>query len=190
MLAGSGLIEIRKGNGAYITQLNINHVVDPFYTLLDMKCGDYSHLYLIRVRLFMEPEIAKLAATHRKHNDIFQLKHFSQQMEKFSNNTTKNVSLDIKFHRYIAGATNNPLIPVIMEPIFLLLEKFISNTYRQSNALALAIKYHHKLVDYIEAKDGDGARQAMYDHLMYAEKHVIQYYKQVGLDDFDTSKNL
>lgn len=185
MLAGRGLVEIRKGSGVYVTELDVANVVDPFYMFLDMKCGEYAHLHLIRARLFMEPEIAKLAATHRDEDDIVYLRKQSDEMEKHANHPVENIELDIKFHRRIANATNNPLIPIMMEPIFQLLDKFINNTYRQSHAPDLAIKYHHQLVECIETKDGDGAYHVMRQHLIHAEEHVIQYYKQIGLNNFD-----
>jgi len=185
LLAGRGLVEIRKGSGVYVAELDMSNVVDPFYMFLDMKCGEYAHLHIIRVRLFMEPEIAKLAAVHCDENDIEYLRKQSQQMKTHANHPLENIQFDIKFHRRIANATNNPLVPIIMEPIFLLLDKFISNTYRQSHAPDLAIKYHHQLVDCFETKDEDGAYHVMRQHLIHAEEHVIQYYKQIGLNDFD-----
>jgi GntR family transcriptional repressor for pyruvate dehydrogenase complex len=105
-------------------------------------------------------------------------------MEQHADNPEENIELDIKFHRRIANATNNPIIPIIMEPIFQLLHKFISATYRQSHAPDLAIKYHHEIVECLKNKDCEGASKTMYQHLEDAEKHVIAYYESTGFTDY------
>jgi GntR family transcriptional repressor for pyruvate dehydrogenase complex len=185
MLAGRGLVEIRKGSGVYVSEFDMSNVVDPFTMFLDMKCGDHALLHIVRVRLFMEPEIAKLAAIHRTKKDIEYLIEKTKEMDEHAQHPYDNVEPDIKFHRRIARATNNPLIPIIMDPIFQVLPKFISSTYKQSHAPDLAIKYHHQLVDSFQARDADGAYHAMRQHLAYAEKHVLLYYKEKGYEDFD-----
>ncbi len=187
MLAGRGLGEIRKGSGIYVADFDMSNIVDPFTLFLELKCGDHALLHIVRVRLFLEPEIAKLAAVHCTEDDITFLKEKSKAMENHSEHPYENVEHDIKFHRRIANATNNPLIPIIMEPIFQVLPKFISSTYKQSHAPDLAIKYHHQLLESFETGDGDGAYHAMRQHLLYAEAHVLQYYKENGYSDIDTS---
>lgn len=184
VLSGKGLVSTRKGSGVYVSEIDMSNVVDPFYELLEMKCGEASLLHLIRVRLFIEPEIAKLAAQHCSEEDIQYLSEKAGLMEKHANNPSENIESDIMFHRRIANATNNPIIPIIMEPIFQLLHKFISTTYRQSHAPDLAIKYHRELVNCLQNKDGERAYVNMREHLLHAEKHVIKYFESIGFTDF------
>ena len=185
ILAGKGLVDIRRGSGVYVSELNMSNIVDPFYHLLDMKCGEASYLYLVRIRLFIEPEIARLAAIHRKEDDLKYWRKNFEIMKSRQKQPEKMINVDINFHRRIASATNNPVIPIIMEPIFQLLDKFISSTYKQSHAPDLAIKHHGKLLDCFERKDGDEAYNVMKSHLSTAEQHVIQYYESIGFLDYE-----
>ncbi len=176
MLAGRGLVEIKRGSGVYVAELDVSHVVDPFYQLLEMKCGDESFLHLIYARTFLEPEIARMAAEYRSDKDIAFLEFNCNKMGQLIDNPDNMVDLDIKFHRRLSEATSNPIIPIIMEPIFELLYKFIPSTYRQSHAPDLAIENHAKLVNCLKDKDCDGAYEVMQTHMQQAEEHVKKYY--------------
>lgn len=176
MLAGRGLVDIRRGSGVYVAELDVSYVVDPFYQLLEMKCGDESFLHLVHARTFLEPEIARMAAEQCKEEDIVYLEKNYKQMKKYIGEPENMVDLDIKFHRRLSEATNNPIIPIIMEPIFELLYKFIPSTYRQSHAPDLAIQNHSKLVQCLKNKDCDGAYEVMKIHMEQAEEHVKKYY--------------
>lgn len=182
MLVGRGLINIRKGSGIYVSEIDPSNVVEPFYQLLDMKCGKAGLLHLIRIRLFMEPEIAKSAALHRTEEDLDYLKENFIKFKDSENNPDEMVDIDIQFHRRISEATNNPIIPIIMEPIFQLLPKFISSNYKQSHAPDLAVKNHNMLIEFIEKKDDANAFKIMRKHMEEAEQHVLQHYEQIGFD--------
>ena len=180
MLSGRGMVDIRKGSGVYVTEMGMSTVVDPLYDLLDMKCGEGALLHILRVRLLLEPENTRLAVQHCSEEDVAYLEEKYNEMAAHKDDPLKNIENDIKFHRRIAAATNNPLIPIIMEPIFQLLHKFISSTYKQSHAGAMAITYHRDLVQHFKNKDADAASAAMLEHLQFAEEHLIQYYHSIG----------
>lgn len=172
MLAGRGMVEIRKGSGIYVSEFDVENVVDPFFHLLQLKCGDTSMIHLIHVRLFIEPELAKLAALNYDDNDVKNLKISLDNMFKCKDNMQKMIIHDIKFHRQIASATENPILPLIMEPIYELMYRFISNTYQQSQASELALHYHSEIYQAIVDNDGEKAFENMKAHLQIAEDHA------------------
>jgi GntR family transcriptional repressor for pyruvate dehydrogenase complex len=178
MLAGRGLVSIQRGSGVYISEIDVSNVVDPFYQLLEMKCGQVSQLYLIRVRKFMEPEIARLAAEHCTDDDLDFLKtNFAEMLER-SCHPEQMIDIDIQFHFRLAQATQNPIIPVIMQPIFQLLHKFIASTYKQSHAPDLALENHQKLLQSMQQHDAEIAYKVMKTHMSQAEEHVLLYYQK------------
>lgn len=180
MLVGRGLITIEKGRGIFVSEMDPSYVVDPLYQLINIKAGKAGHLHLVRVRLFMEPNIARSAAENRDKEDAKFLRENFQKMKAMANEPTKMVDFDIEFHRRISQATNNPIIPVIMEPIFQLLPKFISDTYKKSHAPDLALEYHELLVKYITEQNPQQAFKVMHNHMSQAEEHVLQHYKSIG----------
>jgi GntR family transcriptional regulator, transcriptional repressor for pyruvate dehydrogenase complex len=178
ILSGRGLVNIQRGSGVYISEIDVASVVDPFYQLLEMKCGQVSQLHLIRVRKFIEPEIARLAAIHCDDSDIDFLTSNYAQMSDRAEKPEEMIDVDIQFHFRLAEATQNPIIPVIMQPIFQLLHKFIQATYKQSHAPDLALENHRKLLNCMKSRDPDAAFQIMKTHMAQAEEHVLQYYKE------------
>jgi len=173
MLSARGLVEIRKGSGAYVCQLSLASVVDPFAQLLRMKCGPESHLYLVQVRKFIEPDVARLAAYHRTPEDLEDLQGQLAKMEATHGGSPDEMILaDIQFHRRLAAIAQNPLVPIVLEPLFRLLPQFISDTYKQERAPDLAIRYHRRILQAIDQRDGDAAYEAMREHLETAEEHA------------------
>ena len=135
------------------------------YQLLEMKCGEDSLLHISRVRLFMEPGIARLAAKYRYEEDILFWTENLKVMQMYADKPEEMVEIDIKFHRRIASATNNPIIPIIVEPIYQLLHKFISSTYKQSHAPDLALENHSRLLECFKKQDSEGAYETMKKHM-------------------------
>lgn len=171
-LIGRGVAESKKGSGVYVAVAKYSTVTDSFYHLLEMKCGNSSLMHIAEVRLIMEPEIAKIAAASRKEDDIVILEDCYASMKDNFDVPDQMIEYDIRFHRQIGLATQNQLVPVIMEPIYQLLNKFISNNYAHPSSLPLALERHGSLLDCIRKKDGDRAYQTMRQHMLEAYAHA------------------
>lgn len=171
-LAGRGVVEIRKNSGVYVASDQYSPVTDSFYHLLEMKCGDSSLQHIATVRLIIEPEVARMAAANAGREDISRIRELYSNMESNINNPPKMIGYDIDFHRSLVHAARNPILPVIMEPLFQMMTKFISDTYEYPQSPLLALKSHLKLVGCLEAKDEQGALEAMKTHLTEARDHA------------------
>lgn len=171
-LAGRGAVEIRKNSGVFVAPDQYIPVADSFYHLLEMKCGKSSLLNIADVRIILEPEIAWQAAESRSEEDLEQLRESLKKMEGFIQYPQKMIKHDIDFHRAVARAANNPIFPVIMEPLFQLMTKFISDTYEYPQSPVLALKSHRAILACMEAKNSEGAFQAMKNHLSEGKSHA------------------
>jgi GntR family transcriptional repressor for pyruvate dehydrogenase complex len=183
MLSVRGLVDIRRGSGGYVTEMGMATVVEPFYDLLEMNCGGGALLHILRIRLFMETENTRIAVPNSSEEDIEYLQEKFNQMVTHKDDIKKNIENDIKFHRRIAAATKNPLIPIIMEPIFQLLQKYIPSDYKPTHDKEITIKFHGDLVKHFKNRDAEAAADTMHEHLTFAEKHIVQYYKSIGYED-------
>jgi GntR family transcriptional repressor for pyruvate dehydrogenase complex len=187
-LAGRGYVEIRKNSGVFVSTNQFSTLTESLYHLLEMKCGDYSLLNIAIVRLIIEPEVARLAALKASKEDIALIKNLLLKMEDNISDPKKMIQYDIEFHRSILMATKNPIFPVIMEPIFQLMYKFISQTYEYPHSPLLALKSHHNILHNIEQKDGEGVFEAMKAHLKEARDHALEVSKMQlkEFPEFDT----
>ena len=79
------------------------------------------------------------------------------------------------FHLDIAKASENSLIPLILEPIHRLAPRIKSSVYATvADAKQSALEWHEKILNAILQHDAEGASDAMMHHLEIAEQHDRQ----------------
>ncbi len=172
-LSTRGLIRIKKGSGIYVEEISSSYAVNSMGLFLQLNLDKDYITHIIEIRKILEPNIAKLAAQYRTSND---LKHLQKSLVDLKNcdisDYKKQGLIDRNFHLIIAKSTSNPMIPVIVEPIFNIMPKIRMIVYAKVEyAHDTALKYHTKLVKHIKAKDAEGAFKAMKMHLEIAEEH-------------------
>ena len=87
--------------------------------------------------------------------------------------------LDMLFHLDIAKASENLLIPLLLEPIHRLAPRIKSSVYATvHDARLLAAEWHEKILKAILDRDAESARLAMIQHLEIAEQHDKQILQQ------------
>ncbi|MDF9797886.1 DNA-binding FadR family transcriptional regulator [Catalinimonas alkaloidigena] len=82
-----------------------------------MKCCDSSLLIIAEVHLIIDPQSSRLAALNTTDADIDHIGQIYQQMVNHADHPQSMISYDIDFHKAIAIASRNPILPVIMEPV-------------------------------------------------------------------------
>ncbi|MCD6376714.1 MAG: FadR family transcriptional regulator [Caldisericaceae bacterium] len=182
-LAGEGLIKINGRYGAYVSGTEITSIVNPFENLLLLKYGNDSLLYLIQARISFEPEIARLAALYRSNKNLNDLKRCLQKMIDSKDERHIMVKYDINFHRTLAASTNNPIIPIMMEPIYSMLKKFISENFQLTRAPEAAIEEHQKILEYIEKQKEKESYDAMAMHVKTAQEHWYKHHLKKSKTD-------
>jgi len=174
MLNARGLINIRKGSGIYVNNYSSAHVIRPMSLFLELNLDRDYILHVMEVRKMFEPQIARLAANQRTAEDLQKIETSLVELEKCpANNYAEQGELDRDFHLAIANACRNPIIPVIVTPIFKLMPKIRSLVYANiPTAQSAAVDYHRKIFERIRSSDSDGAYQMMVAHLVIAEEHT------------------
>ena len=176
MLSAKGLITIRKGSGIYVNDFASMDASKNLSLYLELNFDKAYALHLVHVRQIYEPEIARLAATHRTDADLDIL---TMNLEAFSDeniSSKRHAELDLEFHSKIAAACGNPIIFLIMEPIINLMPKIKSLIFSKvrHNVIYNALDCHQKIFDQIKARNPEGAAIAMRDHLKIAEQDTLK----------------
>jgi GntR family transcriptional repressor for pyruvate dehydrogenase complex len=92
--------------------------------------------------------------------------------------------LNRDFHIKIAESSGNPIIPLIVNPIFRLMPKIRKIVYAKIDSVKkTAISYHRKICSKIEEKDVNGAYDAMHKHLKIAEKHSNKIFNTIAIEN-------
>jgi len=168
-----GLVEILVGRGTFIAN-GTPDVVRHTLNLLMKVDSTKGFLNLVELREIMEPEIAALAATRITDEYISAMQEAMDKMEAAMDNVEEFVEADLDFHLALAEATQNPIIPALLDPIIELM--------REQRILITIIKgvaqhgqYNHKIIiDAVKRGDPDAAREAMRHHLEQIRKDFEQ----------------
>lgn len=173
MLSARGLVNIRKGSGVFVNNFSTSDASGPMNLYLEMNFDKSYVLHVVQVRQIVEPDIARLAALNRSAEDLSQLRRNLEELADCDPaEAMREAELDLEFHSLIARATGNPVITVILQPLFNLMPKIKSMVIAHvADAKSAAVEYHQKIVDKIEAQDAPGAYAAMTEHLKIAEEH-------------------
>ncbi len=173
MLSARGLVTIEKGKGMFINTLSAAAVTDPLRLYLSMNYEKVFVLDVIRARQAIEPSIAAVAAAQRTNDDILKLRQDVEELRNASEDYLQLAGLDMAFHLDIARASQNPLMPLIIDPIHRLMPEIKSSVYATvEHARESALEWHSRITERIVAADVDGARDTMAEHLRIAEEHA------------------
>ncbi len=174
-LSGRGLLSISKGKGIFVQNISAETVTDPIQRYLEMQLQRDYVLDVVHARQIIEPPIAASAALHHTQEDAEKLKKDQYDLEHSEGDYKELSRLDMLFHLDIAKASENSLIPLILEPIHRLIPQIKSSVYATVvDAKKSAVEWHEKILTAILNKDAEGARMAMIRHLEIAEQHSEQ----------------
>jgi DNA-binding GntR family transcriptional regulator len=161
LLVNYGLVNVVPRRGAFVSHITPEEVLD-----------------ILMVRMTLEPLGAELAAKKRVRHDRF-IGDLKELHAAFKNKELGDGSeTDIAFHQVIAEASGSPTLLSVMLPLF----------YRSVLAMAYsslvpgnrheALSGHDKIIRALAAKDAEGARNAMTEHLMQVMNNVKKGYKE------------
>ena len=80
------------------------------------------------------------------------------------------VEADLDFHLALAEATQNPLIPLLMDSVIDLLREQRKRTGLAKGGLERGQFHHKKILEAVMRRDPKAARQSMQDHLKQVRK--------------------
>jgi len=173
ILSARGMISVEKGRGIFVNKITSESVSIPLRNFLKQKLDRDSILDLTHARQILEPTIAREAALHRTQYDIKVLEDDIAKHRESKGNATELAELDMKFHYDIALATNNIVVPLLIQPIAGLLPEIKPYVYASiDDAKEIALTFHRRILDAIINRDGDLAFSEMMTHLTTAEKHA------------------
>jgi GntR family transcriptional repressor for pyruvate dehydrogenase complex len=173
MLSARGLLRIEKGRGTFVRRLSADSVVTPMELYLHMHSGGDHALHVVGARQLIEPPIAAAAALHHTEEDADKLRANMDELATATDDREALTRLDMAFHLLIAEAAHNPVLPLFVRPIQMLMPAIKADVYEVvGDAHAAAVLWHTKVLDAILERDAPGAETAMKQHLEVAREHV------------------
>lgn len=181
-LKARGLVEIRKGSGAYVAELSSKGALDPINLYFEMSGDKHLVQNTIKTRQALEPEIANLAAKNRTTKDLLALEgNLTQLIECPIEDVKEETLIDGDFHSLVTAAAGNPVLEIIMSPIHNLIPKHKTLIYGKNVTVnrgeirASVVQFHSRIYEAIKNRDGREAYYQMKEHLLRTERYSKEY---------------
>jgi GntR family transcriptional repressor for pyruvate dehydrogenase complex len=172
-LSAKGLVSIQKGRGMFVREVSAASVTTPMSLYLSLNSENVLGLDVVHARQAIEPSIAAMAALNRSEDMVRLLRENLKHIIALEGDFAGLAALDSEFHLLVAKASNNPIVPLIVEPIHKLMPQIKLAVYDVvKDAKESAVEYHAKIIEAIANKDDSGARHWMQEHLKKAESQI------------------
>jgi GntR family transcriptional repressor for pyruvate dehydrogenase complex len=167
-LRKKGLVEVFSGRGTYVT-----HPPQPVTQSLDLRIRisqEESTMHLAELRQLLEPGIAALAASRIEEQLLATMREAVATMDRSVHDPDAYVEADLDFHLALAEAAGNPLVLSLLDSIVGLLRQQRSRFFEVDGGPQRGQFHHKRILQPVERRDPDEARQAMRDHQQQARE--------------------
>ena len=173
MLSARGLLRIEKGRGIFVRCLSVDSVANPMELYLHMHSGPDHALHVVEARQLIEPPIAGAAALRHTAGDASRLRTNVAELATAARDRELMSKLDMSFHLLIAEAAHNPVLPLFIRPIQMLMPAIKADVYGAvGNAHDAAVHWHTRILEAILDRNAERAEAAMRRHLEISMEHV------------------
>lgn len=172
-LKAEGLIDTRQGRGAFI---RTDRLDVPFR--IDLNSADLlgSLLHIIELRRGLDAEIAYLAATRRKREQMAAIRRALADIDKASKAGRDAAAEDLAFHLSIARATGNPLFLELLrflnQFLYIAIRVTRANEDRRLEYSEQTRVEHIAIASAIERQDPEAAAIAAKTHMINAAVRI------------------
>jgi GntR family transcriptional repressor for pyruvate dehydrogenase complex len=179
-LALANVLEVRQGDGTYISTLEPDLLLGPTTELATSLLRGQNVIELFEVRRLLEPEAAALAAERRDSQLLAELERALSRMFAAEQRVEDHVDADVAFHDVIARASGN-------EVLRSLIASLASRTTRirvwrglvSRGSLEEARSEHRRIYEAIASGDPAVARAATTLHLASTEQWLREHLDDV-----------
>lgn len=167
-LAADGMVQPRQGAGVFV----MAQASSAFSAIAGERSNKISvALNVLEVRMGIEIESAGLAAQRNSTSQVAAIQEAWNEFGRLLAESNPTGKTDFAFHRAIAAATNNPFYLEVLDALgSRTIPCDVASPWGTESVLTYEYQVglheeHRRILDAISARDADGAREAMRDHL-------------------------
>lgn len=167
ILVAHDVIEIKRGKGTFIKadfnpQKN-GHLNGLLHAKVSMKD-------LFEMRLIFEPEAAYYATLRATDQELERIFQYGREIEKKIKQNADRTEVEQQFHRAIANATHNELMERLMPVLYQAIDQGVVLSKRNETVEENTIRDHQLIMEFMRARNAEGAKSAMKIHILHAIK--------------------
>ena len=164
-LANSGFLEIKRGagGGIFVSEPSVEPYAE-FFTLM-LQLGKAGVQDLTEARLFLEPNVARLAAERATSEDLEAIELSISEYEKRVVQDAPRSIGDRKCHVKVAEASKNIVMVLTIKGLMGLLYKTVKDLGLSREDKQKSVNTHRRIFESIRASDSESAYQLMTEHV-------------------------
>lgn len=164
LLESKGVIR-SAGRSTFVVAEYENALVDSLRFLLKVEAFDLLELY--ELRRILEVEFAALAALRHRPEHLQAMVEAIEEMRAGlgADEPERYIKGDLRFHLTVAQATCNRVAVHVMRAIRAPLQRALRSVYHIPGSPQASIAQHRAILEAIEARDPEQARDRMREHL-------------------------
>jgi GntR family transcriptional repressor for pyruvate dehydrogenase complex len=167
ILVTNGVLEIQRGRGTFVKEKSDSASGREFYMLTSARTNAKD---LYEMRLIFEPEAAYLATKRASDMELKRIISLGKQVEEKIRNGEDRTEVEQSFHKSIAKATHNEFMNKLMPVIYQAIGKGVILSKEKELAVMDTVNDHKMIMEFMEARNAEGARNAMKIHILHAIK--------------------
>ena len=167
------VLKSKPGSGTFIILENESSVVESLAGAIIREKNTLAEIF--QFRELLEPQIAGLAASNARQEDIRILEALVERQQKELDNIMVSKELDEKFHLALARATGNAVLMQLVELFGHIVLKSRHENSRSLHRNRLSVKGHKKILQAVKKGDAQAASMLMAGHLQTIRDLVISH---------------
>jgi GntR family transcriptional repressor for pyruvate dehydrogenase complex len=180
-----GMLESRVGEGTFICPRS-EFLSRPL--LWAFTGTDHEELStILEARVFLERDLAGLAATRATKEELSTIKRAIKSMEQAIEANEPVLESDMAFHTAVALAAHNDILANAAQLLRNLMKYWINLKLLMSNVPSSALKRHQAIYQAICERDAEAARSLMMEHLDETSTLVTQVVSGIYKEDLSRS---
>ena len=178
VLDAKGFLESKQGGGTYVRSLADATMADPLASMVERRDPRMLHA-LTEVRIGLETWSAYLAAKRAEKPELDRLRELYTIMVEHAEQGRWNPEVDFQFHLTITAASHNTLQVHVLNTIQNLFQSTImlalGEFYSKEGYIDQLLNHHREILEAIEAREPERAREWMMKHLTLVEDKLAVF---------------
>lgn len=180
LLVGTGVLELRHGDGTYVKTLTLDTIMPPIQAALLLGSSDlYS---LLEVGLWLERGVVSVAATRRNERHIRDLAESLFLMETGEDQFASIIAAERQFHGVLAEASGNSIAINLLRVLYPSLASVLQLLTEEEDVPELVVAVHRVLYDSMEKRDAEAAERQIIIYRRTLQDRVLQKRAQTARD--------
>lgn len=177
ILSALGIVEVKRGDGTYVSNRSGEVVFDPMLFSLIVSQPKFAELK--ELRLILEKNVVRLTILNAGDEDIKTLRDCFERMQALENGKERNdedlLAHELEFHGIFGKACKNGPLQTIYNFVMQYFKPYIAESLRKNTLDRMESKdAHEKILQAVEQRDVPAAERAVEESMEVWEYLVLK----------------